>query len=337
MEEVTDMFRKEAKERNLTLLQAIKATPGRWAEMVVLLVLFLFTIPFYVTGHWWTLFFTPLLSWMFAANSMHDAMHFSVSTDWRINWVLSYFSPWTASPLLWLQQHVVGHHAYPNVAHKDPDIAHAPAVLRVHESVRWKPPHRFQMVTTALVWTVGAAFYLSLVSLKALSQGALNRSVFMSRRSTFRTFLHVLGRVLTACLLWVWPWFVFDWPKALVWSVVPILFHSLFFMVATQVNHLTPQNATASSEDYYVHQVVTSHSFESYYLCYLFVGGLNYQIEHHLFPTVNHCHLYKVRPIVKRLCEKHGVSYHESSGLMEALGKYYVHIKDMSLDPKKHK
>lgn len=335
-EEVADYFRRIAKKRGVSLLEASKATPFRWFEMIFLIVAFVASLPFFVQGYWWTLIVTPILSWVCVANTVHDACHFSISTNWKINCLFSYLSPWTSSPTSWYLQHVVGHHAYPNVANKDPDLAHAPAFMRVHHSITWKPLHRFQMIATAVIWTLGTTLYMTVVPLKALALGVLNRAVYLSRSNTARKAMHVSGRLLTAALLWVWPWFIFDsYVKALIWCTVPMFLHSMCFMLATQINHLTPQNAVAKDEDYFIHQVVTSHSFEGGYLGYIFLGGLNYQIEHHLFPTVNHCHLVHIRGIVKRLCEKHDIPYHESSGLFEALSKYVTHIHQMAQNPKK--
>jgi len=278
---------------------------------------------------------TPLLAWVCVANTVHDACHFAISTSWKVNAIISYTSPWTSSPTSWYLQHVIGHHAYPNVPHKDPDLAHAPAFLRVHESIRWKPMHKFQLIATAIIWTLGTTLYMTVVPLKALAAGVLNRAVYLPNESVQLKTRHVLGRIATALLLWAWPWFVFETYKAVIWCTVPMFIHSLCFMLATQINHLTPQNAKACDDDYFVHQVVTSHSFAASYPSYLFLGGLNYQVEHHLFPTVNHCHLAAIQPIVKRLCEKHGIDYHESSGLPEALQKYVLHINNMSENPKK--
>jgi len=46
-----------------------------------------------------------------------------------------------------------------------------------------------------------------------------------------------------------------------------------------------------------------------------FTGGLNYQIEHHLFPMVARHHLGKIHPVVKQMCKKHGIKYHQTTFL----------------------
>lgn len=54
-------------------------------------------------------------------------------------------------------QHVIGHHAYPNVAHKDPDLAHAPQLLREHASIRWRKLHRSQH----RIWRIGLVWWIA--------------------------------------------------------------------------------------------------------------------------------------------------------------------------------
>eukprot|EP01089_Gocevia_fonbrunei_P006819 TRINITY_DN17830_c0_g1_i1.p1 TRINITY_DN17830_c0_g1~~TRINITY_DN17830_c0_g1_i1.p1 ORF type:complete len:465 (+),score=82.76 TRINITY_DN17830_c0_g1_i1:34-1428(+) len=335
-EEVYDYFKKESERRGISLLEATKATPVRWAEMMFDLVITLATVPFLVMGYWWALFVTPVLFWLLAANSTHDAMHFSVSSNPRINDLFSYAAPFTTSPLMWYHQHVIGHHAYPNVSRKDPDLAHAPGLMRVHDSINWKPAHKYQLISTAIIWTLGATLYMTLVPLKVLVKGAYNRVVILQRVSALRIVRHLIGRLICASLLWSWPWFVFPVWQAIIWCTVPMFIHSLCFMGSTQLNHLTPQNAVAYDSEFYKHQVVTSHSFtpdsQFWFTC---TGGLNLQIEHHLFPTVNHCHLPKIHKMVKALCIKHNVPYHESATIGEGLWKYVSHLIAMGSKPVK--
>jgi len=335
-ESVTNYFRNEANKRGITLLQSIKATPQRWLEMLVIVSLTLVSLYFLVKGKWWSLFVAPTLLWLTAANICHDAMHFSISTKWWLNAAFGYLAPFTSSPLMWYHQHVIGHHAYPNVSHKDPDLAHAPSLMRVHDSISWKPSHRFQMITTPIIWTLGATLYMTVVPFKTILKGTFNRAVFLMRITKLRLYRHIAGRIIIASMLWVWPWFVFPLWQAVIWCTIPMFLHSFWFMACTQMNHLTPMNAKSSDKEYSRHQVVTSHTFAPYSrLVFYLTGGLNLQIEHHLFPTVNHCHLPALHFIVKDICAKHNVPYHESAGFFEALTKYAIHIRDMSFNPTK--
>jgi delta11-fatty-acid desaturase len=66
-------------------------------------------------------------------------------------------------------------------------------------------------------------------------------------------------------------------------------------MISSQINHLTPHTNEQFSDNFFKHQVLTANDVATdNYFVYLFTGGLNMQIEHHLFPSVNHCHLKKL-------------------------------------------
>ena len=59
------------------------------------------------------------------------------------------------------------------------------------------------------------------------------------------------------------------------------------------------------------------------------LGGLNFQIEHHLFPKVPHTHYPKIAEIVRRNCVKHGVRYSSHSSLGRALRSHFLHLRTM--------
>ena len=88
------------------------------------------------------------------------------------------------------------------------------------------------------------------------------------------------------------------------------------------------------SNDWYKHQVLTSsnHSLGKTFGFY-FSGGLNYQIEHHLFPGVNHCHHPYIYKEVRAICEKHGVRYKAYRGYTDAFIDYYNWLKRLGNEP----
>ena len=333
---IVDHFKPIAKARGITLREATKATPQRWLMILSLMAAFFATIPYFVAGRWWTLIATPQLAWVIIANYWHDGLHFSMSCDWRLNAILPYLFPWLSSPWMWYHQHVIGHHAYTNVDHKDPDLAHAPQLMREHKSVKWRPAHKRQHgFSFYFVWSVAVGLGLQVLSdVRANLKGTYNNVVPYAKLSPARLYAHTLGRLFYACSLFVWPWFVFPAWKALIWCIIPISTFSWSFMLNSQINHLTEHCAHASSPHFLRHQVLTAQDFgvgRSW--CQFFSGGLNQQIEHHMFPSVNHCHLPDLAPKVKALCEKHGVKYNEVRGYREALRTHLKHTEKMGVRP----
>jgi delta11-fatty-acid desaturase len=334
---VEEYVRGEAKRRGVGLIEATKPTASRWALIFALTALFLSTVPAFFRGEWWTVWATPITDWFMGVNVFHDGSHFGLSRDWRVNALGTYTGWWFSSPLIWYHQHVIGHHAYPNIPLRDPDLYHNGTMERHTKTMRHKPMHRHQHFSWAPIWFIGTFAMNFLKPMQFFASGLYNRAVYAIQLPSDRVYMHLVGRIFVFCLCHVWPYIFFEAGKATAFSIIPVGIVSLCFMTSSQVNHLTAENIDVRSSCFYKHQVLTSHSFGdastwSGWLVFLFTGGLNLQIEHHLFPCVNHCHLPAIRPIVKAVCKKHGVFYHESAGLGEALGKYYTHMKDLSFN-----
>jgi len=326
-----------AKRRGITLYQATKATPEKWFMIFVLASLFVSSLRPFIDGRYWTLLVTPQLAWILVANYWHDGLHFSLASDWRINATMPYFLPLLSSPWMWYHQHVIGHHAYTNVGHKDPDIAHAPQLMREHESVRWRASHKNQSHVShySLVWCIAVPLGLQFLSdMKANLKLSFNNAVPYAKLSRPRLTCHLAGRLIYVFSLFIWPFLRFPVWKAVIWAIVPSICFSVSFMLNSQINHLNEDCAHASSPNFLKHQVVTAMDFGNDSLfCRYFSGGLNYQIEHHLFPFVNHCHLPSLAPRVKELCRRHGVPYNEASGYGDALERHLKHTGNMSEKP----
>jgi fatty acid desaturase len=158
----------------------------------------------------------------------------------------------------------------------------------------------------------------------------------MAPISTIRKYIHFIGRILTLYLVFLWPFFMFESSfKALVWSIVPMYIFGFCFAISSQFNHITMKNMESEDlSDWYKHQVLTSHTFcPNSLFWFFFTGGLNLQIEHHLFPGVNHWHLRRIQPIVQRICKKHNVHYQLSETIGEAFKKHKDLLTFMAKQP----
>ena len=336
---VRDHFARIAEKRGVSAYRASKATPARWVLVLSLMASFFASLPRYVRGEWPFLLVTPLLAWITAVNYWHDGLHFSLSSDWRVNAWLPYLFPYYSSPWTWYHEHVIGHHAYPNVEHRDPDLAHAPQLMREHDSIRWRPTHEGQSRwhRVLLVWSVAVGIGLSLLNdAKANAKSSYNNVVPYASLSRPRLAAHVLGRAGYVFLMHGWPYLAGGFPvwKATIWATLPGIILSVCFMANTQINHLTGDCAHASDANFYRHQASTAQNFGiGSPFCYYFSGGLNYQIEHHLFPTVNHCHLPALSGGVRAVCERHGVPYHLAAGYRDAISRHVAHTLEMERRP----
>jgi delta11-fatty-acid desaturase len=311
----------------------IKCSWGRLFELIVLFVLAASQVLQFCQGYWHSLFTMPLTYWVLGVNLFHDASHFGLSWNWRVNRLATNAGFCFSAPYTWYHQHVIGHHCFPNIMGKDPDLYHAPKVIRHSADVRYRVAHWYQTVTFVITWLLGVP--MSLIwhgMIQSYRKPRYNRVVsfgntkYLNPKSLiFRFFAYFV-------IVHVMP-FVFHGVsvKGVIFAVVPIYLFSVFFMISTQINHLTPDTTEQFDENFFIHQIKTSHNVatDNYFL-YLFTGGLNMQIEHHLFPSVNHCHLKRLTPKVKELCNKYKVNYCESHSLWNALCKHVEHLRKFS-------
>lgn len=238
-----------------------------------------------------------------------------------------------STPYAWLHQHVIGHHSFPNIMGKDPDLYHAPKYIRHSTDIRLKKPHLYQTLTFIITWLVGVpASLVCLGVFQAFNKPAYNKVVTFASNKHLNTDSLKVRLVVYGLVIHVLPFILHGLTlRGLLFSILPIYFFSVCFMISSQINHLTPHNTDQFDKNFFKHQVITSHDVATdNYFVFLLTGGLNMQIEHHLFPSVNHCHLHKIRDHVRNTCKKHGVNYTESLTLWEALCQHVNHLRHFS-------
>ena len=287
---------------------------------------------YFFSGRYFSVLTFPTALWMFTVNVFHDGSHFALSKYPVVNHLFTETALLFSTPYTWYHQHIIGHHCFPNVIGKDPDLYHSTKFTRHSKDIRVRKSHSSQPYTFPLLWIVGVPLGLVLRGcLESLAGKPYNKVVklipdeaahVISRRSIIPRLAAIVA------LMFVAPFCYHGLTlKGLVFAILPYLVYSLHFMTCSQINHFTPECDDQISNNFYIQQIITGHNVapESY-LLYLYTGGLNLQIEHHLFPSVNHCHLPRLAPYVKALCAKHNIHYNVSPGMISAVTKYVMHL-----------
>jgi linoleoyl-CoA desaturase len=98
--------------------------------------------------------------------------------------------------------------------------------------------------------------------------------------------------------------------------------------VTDKIDSKEPLEAIIVQDDWATHQIKTTSNFstKSKFLTWA-LGGLNFQVEHHLFPKISHVHYPKINEIVKRTCADFNVPYQEIPSLFKALKSHLHHLK----------
>jgi fatty acid desaturase len=329
-----EYFLDQAIHRGCSMLQATKATPGRWAFCLMLFVARLLALyGCYYYGHLSFFLIEPIVSWVSMSNTFHDAAHFALSTNPLINSAVANCYVDFSGTMDWYIQHNVGHHGSTNEAGADPDLYHATDIYRSHESVRWRPIHRWVRIVGWLVWGIAIHTGMQFLSpVKMALRGFYNRCVALPREHIHRRdWVQWVGAKLLFLVVYAgMPLYHFGIPAGLAVFLLSRGIYSVLFMLHTQVSHLQTSCMTGSS-DWYTHQVMTTtnHGCDSWWATFL-SGGLNYQIEHHLFPSVNHCHYPALRTMVQETCRVHDVEYKEWGTYREALRGHLDYMHSLS-------
>jgi delta11-fatty-acid desaturase len=347
-DKVKKHFKYQAEERGVSLIEATKATPQRWCEWGAMAsaTMWSFYTMLYSQSIFWSwlnVLLCPAIYWMSAA-MFHDGSHFAVSRDWRINWGIQHMYNMCrvfSSPYNWLHQHIIGHHMYTNIHNKDPDLNHEnnltndikDVAIRYIKNTKWTTKHINQENRFFQTVSFGLLSLIIVNPLVLTVTNLYNKCMYKIPTQIKYSILYFIEILFNIYVIFILPFQIWSPFYVVKHVIIPFFLVSTIFNITASANHLHKDSITGQNKNWYIHQVTTSNNFGSHWPHYYTSIGLNYQIEHHLFPTVNHCHLRDIQPIVKKLCAKHGIPYHHTSGYKEAIMGVYEHIREMGREP----
>jgi len=258
-------------------------------------------------------------------NVMHDANHGAWSRHPGVNAALAFTSDLLgASSWLWRQKHNVLHHTYTNVGGMDPDVEAGP-FLRLAPA---QPLHRWHRWQFLYAWPLYGVFMIKwwfVDDLRELLTGRIEGKD-VARPKGRDLALLVVGKLLFLGWAVVIP--VVLHPT---WAVLPlwlltagtlgVVLASVFQLAHCVVDaEFVAVTGGVVPTDWAAHQVSTTVDFaRGNRLLTWYLGGLNYQVEHHLFTRICHVHYPALAPIVEATCRDHGLRYRAQPTLRGAL------------------
>jgi len=306
---------------------------GWFAASYVLLV-------FFATSLWVAIPLTVSLACALAAvafNVQHDGGHHAVSRFEWVNRLAAYTLDLIgASSYLWKWKHGVFHHTYANISGQDTDIeAGAVARLCPHQPRRWF--HRWQHLYLWPLYGLTASRWHLWGDFKDVATGKIGaHRIPRPRGWDLCGFLG--GKVVSIGLLLVLPMFFQPWWLVLVFYLAATGLVGVLLTIVFQLAHcvgeaefpLPEGDSNRMAATWAVHQIETTVDFsrKSRVLTFL-LGGLNFQIEHHLFPRVCHVHYPALSEIVEQTCREYGVRYSVHPSFVGGVVSHYRWLRRM--------
>jgi hypothetical protein len=167
-------FASLANNKRISIRSATKATMWKWALIAIIFCSYIFNFVAYFSGSILAMLLLPLTSSLLAFHTFHDASHGALSTKPWVNSFFTYCSPFLLAPHEWRWQHIVGHHAFTNVADYDPDSKHARRWVTGDKDKRWRATAAVVMGIWAFAVPIGLQM---IASVKYFSSGACRPSM----------------------------------------------------------------------------------------------------------------------------------------------------------------
>ncbi|MEQ1928983.1 MAG: acyl-CoA desaturase [Parvularculaceae bacterium] len=270
-------------------------------------------------------------------NIFHDANHGSFGKSRAVNTAVSVFCSVLIGPArrIWRVKHNILHHLHPNVGAVDDDLD-GRGLLRFAPTVPWKPNYRRQQMTAPFLYALNTIEWIFIKDFVRYFSGRMNahRPLPPMRLADHAEFW--LSKLAYGAIVVAPPFFVMPAVEA---ALCFFAFHAVFGLSVCLVflpSHLTHDMAfweKETGEDVARQLLATANYGVGDPLTTWFTGGINLQIEHHLFPHLSHVHYASIAPVVERVAGAHGLPYLRLGGFGEAVARHFSFLREMGRRP----
>lgn len=269
---------------------------------------------------------------------MHDANHGAYSKHKSVNKLMGYTLNMLGNTSFnWKFQHNILHHTYTNIHNMDDDLDGPPAV-RFSPHHPLKRMHKYQHIYVFFFYSLLTLNWVVLKDVLQLIRYRKNGVNRTSKKEHIRNiFILIFSKLFYAFYMLVVPCVFFGYgflpilTGFLIMHMICGLILSITFQLAHSVEDASfplPNDKSEVENDWAIHQVNTTVDFarDNRFLNW-YLGGLNFQVVHHLFPTICHVHYKDLSEIVKNTAEEFGIPYLENPTLGSAIKSHLLTLK----------
>lgn len=330
---------------NQYFVETNQSPTGNWRLYTKATILTAAMIILYVV----LVFFTPSTPWAIALcvvagfvtaahgfNVMHDGCHGSFSKSKKINTIAGYtLSILGGNDFMWKLKHNVMHHGFTNVHGYDDDIEVRP-FFRMCPTQTHKWFHRFQATYSIVLYSLLYVLWMLFFDYKKYFTGKIG-SFDVPKMKTGDHIAFWAGKIVSTFIFLIFPIIKLGFAKAIVGFLIFTLLTGFLLTIVFQLAHVVeetefpmPTDECKIENEWAIHQIQTTANFATRNpIVTWFCGGLNFQIEHHLFPSVSHIHYPKISRIVKQVCSEYGVAYVEFPRISTAVHSHFKLLHDL--------
>lgn len=271
-------------------------------------------------------------------NIGHDAIHGAYSSSKTMNGILGrVFDFLGLNAFAWNVTHNIVHHTYTNIPEHDFDIEVSPKILRLSPQGPHAPQMRFQQYYAFFLYGISAFIRGFKQEYKNFFSRDFGDHITPAAPSKSEYFHLFFWRSFFYVVFLFVPMFMLSLPWWQIFALfcVTMFTEGLFLGIVFQLAHIVekvdfpePDETGLLSHAWSTHQMMTTANFATKnWMANFICGGLNTQVEHHLFPNICHIHYPNIAPIVAKTAAEFGLPYHQYPTFVEALKSHYMHLK----------
>ncbi|HEX8562398.1 MAG TPA: acyl-CoA desaturase [Flavobacterium sp.] len=276
-------------------------------------------------------------------NVMHDGNHGSYSSkSWINKFMGGTIYVLAGNVYNWQVQHNVLHHTYTNIHGHDEDLD-AGRIIRFTKEAEWRRFHKFQHYYSVFLyglltfnWAITTDFKQMRSYLKRkLSYGEAKSPKILWTTLIITKLIYVSIWIVLPIVIGITWWkvllgfFIMHYTAGLILSIVFQLAH-----VVDETANPIPNEIGEIENTWAIHQLYTTANFApKNKLVNWFTGGLNHQIEHHIFPNISHVHYGKIAEIVKQTAKECNLPYYEFKTMRSAVIAHFKHLRELGMEP----
>ncbi|MCH7402583.1 fatty acid desaturase family protein [Belliella kenyensis] len=329
--------------KNYFIEKSLKQTGnlGLYLKAIILVALYIGTyiILLFFTPHWAIALIGAVFLGGLAAtigfNVMHDGAHGSFSRKKWVNELAGHSINFLgANVFMWKTKHNVVHHSFTNVDEIDDDMNARP-FLRLCPNQKFYGIHKYQHWYFLMVYSLLYLYWVFVTDYKKYITGKVG--IIPIQKMNIYDHLSFWGfKLIHLGLFIVLPILTVGWLYWLVGFLVYGIATGIFLSVVFQLAHSVEETSfplpdvvsNQLEDDWAIHQLKTTSNFATHnkVLSWL-VGGLNFQVEHHLFPNISHVHYPAISKIIKETCLEYGIPYLEHPKFRLAFASHVNHLK----------